>query len=318
MDEYIGLLKDLVSIPSQTGYAEGAAEFLAEWMEEKGFETSIKDQGLVINPGGEKLLFLGHIDTVPGEIPVRIEEGVLHGRGAVDAKGPLCAAASAMVAQKGMSDEICLVAALDEEGDSNCARRLVENKDPIPTVILEPSDTRGITIQYNGRLLLDLEFRAEISHSGSKVPYATEKAVKYYSDLGEVARILSFEGDREWAKMTVDWRFPKIPDVSPPVDGRMVVREMIPPYRADKRSWLVSYFLRSLREAGIKPVFKRKTGTCDMNILGESWNVPMLAYGPGDSRLDHTPDERLYLNDYLISVRVFSDVINRVSTRVDD
>ena len=39
--------------------------------------------------GPTKIVLLGHIDTVPGEIPVRVEDGVLHGRGSVDAKGPL-------------------------------------------------------------------------------------------------------------------------------------------------------------------------------------------------------------------------------------
>ena len=34
-------------------------------------------------------MLLGHIDTVPGRVPVRREGGRLYGRGAVDAKGPL-------------------------------------------------------------------------------------------------------------------------------------------------------------------------------------------------------------------------------------
>ena len=35
--------------------------------------------------GPREIVLLGHIDTVPGHIPVRIEDGVLHGRGSVDA-----------------------------------------------------------------------------------------------------------------------------------------------------------------------------------------------------------------------------------------
>ena len=34
-------------------------------------------------------MLLGHQDTVPGRIPVRMEDGRLFGRGAVDAKGCL-------------------------------------------------------------------------------------------------------------------------------------------------------------------------------------------------------------------------------------
>jgi len=41
-----------------------------------------------------------------------------------------------------------------------------------------------------------------------------------------------------------------------------------------------------------------KTGTSDMNILAPAWGCPALAYGPGDSRLDHTPEEAIDLNEF--------------------
>ena len=37
----------------------------------------------------QEIVLLGHMDTVPGDIPVRQEDGKLYGRGSVDAKGPL-------------------------------------------------------------------------------------------------------------------------------------------------------------------------------------------------------------------------------------
>ena len=40
---------------------------------------------------GPRILLCGHMDTVPGEIPVRIEGDLLYGRGAVDAKSSLAA-----------------------------------------------------------------------------------------------------------------------------------------------------------------------------------------------------------------------------------
>lgn len=47
-----------------------------------------------------------------------------------------------------------------------------------------------------------------------------------------------------------------------------------------------------------------KTGTSDMNVVSEVWNCPIIAYGPGDSRLDHTPDEHIDLDEYVRAVRV--------------
>ncbi|MBA2289908.1 MAG: acetyl-lysine deacetylase, partial [Chloroflexia bacterium] len=38
-------------------------------------------------------------------------------------------------------------------------------------------------------------------------------------------------------------------------------------------------------------------------------------YGPGDSSLDHTPDERIELAEYLLAVDVLRDVLVALSTR---
>ena len=59
-----------------------------------GYDAHVDGAGNAVGTRGtgeREIVLLGHIDTVPGEVPVRIEDGVLFGRGAVDAKGPLAA-----------------------------------------------------------------------------------------------------------------------------------------------------------------------------------------------------------------------------------
>jgi LysW-gamma-L-lysine carboxypeptidase len=88
----IDLLHELVSIPSLSGDEAAACEFLAALMRDHGFEAGIDPAGNAvgsIGAGPETVVLLGHIDTVPGQIPVHIAGGVLWGRGAVDAKGSL-------------------------------------------------------------------------------------------------------------------------------------------------------------------------------------------------------------------------------------
>ena len=52
-----------------------------------------------------------------------------------------------------------------------------------------------------------------------------------------------------------------------------------------------------------------KTGTSDMNVVAPVWQCPIVAYGPGDSALDHTPNEHLPLDEYWKAVRVVEHML---------
>ena len=49
-----------------------------------------------------------------------------------------------------------------------------------------------------------------------------------------------------------------------------------------------------------------------MNIVGPAWGCPTVAYGPGDSKLDHTPHEQIVLDDYLRAVGVLAGVLHQL------
>ena len=46
-----------------------------------------------------------------------------------------------------------------------------------------------------------------------------------------------------------------------------------------------------------------------MNTLATKWTVPMLAYGPGDSTLDHTLKEKINLCEYHIAVDTLKEFL---------
>ena len=89
-----------------------------------------------------------------------------------------------------------------------------------------------------------------------------------------------------------------------------------PPVRTPRASPLARAFARAIAEAGGQTTFKEKSGTSDMNVLFPAWRCPMVAYGPGDSRYDHTPIERLSIRDYLRSISVLRGVLGRASDRI--
>jgi LysW-gamma-L-lysine carboxypeptidase len=57
-----------------------------------------------------------------------------------------------------------------------------------------------------------------------------------------------------------------------------------------------------------------KTGTSDMNIVGPAWACPCVTYGPGDSTLDHTPDEHVEVAEYLRSIDVLTRALTDLAT----
>jgi LysW-gamma-L-lysine carboxypeptidase len=49
-----------------------------------------------------------------------------------------------------------------------------------------------------------------------------------------------------------------------------------------------------------------------MNIAGPAWRCPIVAYGPGDSSLDHTPNEHLDLAEYERAINVLAQVLKEI------
>jgi LysW-gamma-L-lysine carboxypeptidase len=89
-------------------------------------------------------------------------------------------------------------------------------------------------------------------------------------------------------------------------------------FRAPSGGPLAAAFLSAIRQVGADtaerpdPRFVVKTGTSDMNVVGPGFGCPILAYGPGDSALDHTPHEHIELDEYWRGVLVVGDALARL------
>ena len=317
MDDDVAFLMEMVSIPSVTGDTGEAASLIKEWCLSNKMEAEIVEGAVVVNPGGHDLLLLGHFDTVPGEVPVRIENGELWGRGSVDAKGPLCTALIALRDLPELRDRVSLIGVPDEEGSSETAYRLRKTMKERPCIILEPSGWDGITLSYNGRLLLEIEVTSPSSHSGHDRPFSTEIALDWLETIKRTSnpRLLEIEGDMTRTRMKIDIRYPpgEAPELPPESEFvRVSILEDVKPYRSDKYSSLVRSFVKAIRSSGGEPTLKRKTGTADMNVLGEVWGTPIIAYGPGDGKLDHTDEERISLYEYCKGIDVLKMAISEI------
>lgn len=173
---------------SPSGEEGEVGEFLVSEMAELGFVVRRDVVGNVIGEHGEgspRVLLCGHMDTVPPELPVRLEDGVLYGRGAVDAKGPLAAlvmAASGLV-EEGHPGSLVVVGAVDEEGRNAGIENLIrDGLDADYAIFGEPTNVDTITVGYKGGILLKVECETETGHSSAPWLYenSIEKAMEVW------------------------------------------------------------------------------------------------------------------------------------------
>ena len=339
------LLRELVAIPSPSCREAEAADFLTSWMATNAYDESFVDGAGnavgVMGSGARQIVLLGHIDTFAGFPPVRLEGRLLYGRGAVDAKGPLCAFAVAASRAKLPDDfQVIVIGAVEEEAaTSRGAHYALSQYQPDFCVIGEPSQWDRITLGYKGRLLLDWRWEGGLSHSAGEAPSPAERALRYWRGIeaychefnegitslfarldASIRDINTWqEGVNGIAEMTIGFRLPpnvaaaQIASEFPAGGGATVAaRGAECAFRGDKNSALSRQFRRAIRATGGTPRFVYKTGTSDMNIVGPRWDCPIVAYGPGDSALDHTPDEHIDLDDYLRAIEVLTSVLETI------
>ncbi|HEU4824341.1 MAG TPA: M20/M25/M40 family metallo-hydrolase [Nitrososphaeraceae archaeon] len=326
---------------------------------ELGFEqANIDNVGNVIATKGSGrpiILLCGHMDTVPGRVPIRVGNGYLYGRGASDAKGSLIAmllAASEFPKQRG---SIIFAGVVDEEGNATGIKELVRSKSTIDYAIFgEPSGINNITIAYKGRFAFRLtcdvgssahasapwlaknsieevyDFWQAIQSEIGRVQSGKDRPGKITCSLTEISGGSSHNVTPQKCKITVDIRIPTtntskmihnlvasvIKDVAIKKNVRATYRieDMTEPFEANHTSPLVRALSLSILDVCKKrPILLRKTGTGDMNILGNAFKIPVVTYGPGDPHSSHTINERISISEYISSIDVFNRALFHTS-----
>jgi LysW-gamma-L-lysine carboxypeptidase len=192
MSEYpVKLLTRMLEIYSPSGKEEEISSFLAEELEYLGFGVHKDEVGNVIGEFGERepvILLCGHMDTVEGIIPVRVEDGKLYGRGAVDAKGPLAAmiVAASKIVTDGFPGKILVVGVVDEEGSGTGIQHFVdEGIHPDYAVFGEPSGLEKVVFGYKGILTVKITVETPSGHSAAPWLFenAIEKAMEFWRQI---------------------------------------------------------------------------------------------------------------------------------------
>jgi len=100
---------------------------------------------------------------------------------------------------------------------------------------------------------------------------------------------------------------------NPKVTVNVEMVDVAKAFEADRRSVIVRALAWGIRKTTLNYAsFSRKTGTGDMNVLGNALKIPVVTYGPGDSRLDHTPNEHIDIQEYLNSIEVLKKAVKKL------
>lgn len=185
--ETLDLLERLIACPSLSGQEQGVANILKGYLKENGFATVEIDRygdlvaGVQGSRPGVRLLFDGHIDTVPADNvgdwttppfePV-IRDGKLYGRGTSDMKGADAAfavAAAQYLREKGcdFAGELWFAGVVQEECfEGVCAKEVAKRVRPDLVIIGEASEG-NLKLSQRGRAEIVLETFGVPCHSAN-------------------------------------------------------------------------------------------------------------------------------------------------------
>ena len=205
--ELIRFTQNLVRTPSFTGEEKEVARLVYDKMQALGYDHSFIDElGNVIGiigDGPTKILFDGHLDTVPvnqsepwayDPFGAEIIDGKLYGRGSVDMKGGVAAYVYAGHAIKRLGLHkgktiIISASVMEEDFDGEALYHICKKVDTKPdyVVICEPSGL-GLALGHQGRAMLKVNTKGIFAHGsvpekGINAVYKMQPIIRRVEDL---------------------------------------------------------------------------------------------------------------------------------------
>ena len=186
-EKVISLCQELIKEQSYSGQEDKVVEVLKKNFNELGFDDVVVDKyGNIIGHikgkrPGKKIVFDGHIDTVPVTNPdewthapfaAEIHDGKIYGRGATDMKGAVaamtCAAANfAADCDKDFAGDIYVAGVVHEECFEGVAARAISERVKPDYVVIGEASQLNIKIGQRGRGEIVLETFGKPCHSAN-------------------------------------------------------------------------------------------------------------------------------------------------------
>ena len=326
--DVVGLARTLIDIESTTGMEGAVGRVLAHYLRDRGY--SVLEQpvagdriNVIAGVGEPSVVFSTHFDCVPPFFPSRVEGGVLHGRGACDAKGILAAQVAAAERLRAAGEtRIGLVFVCGEERGSDGAK--AANTIASQTRYLingEPTELK-LGLATRGCFRVRLTARGRAAHSG--YPHLGESAIEKLMDVLRDLRTADWPSDPQLG--TTHYTVGLIsggvaPNVVPPnaeaevffrtVGAHDPVRQVLAAAVAGRVDVQEILELPAVRLHTV-PGFDTEVFAyfSDVPFL-TNWGTPLLL-GPGTIHVAHTDHEHVAIADLERAVDLYAALATRL------
>jgi acetylornithine deacetylase len=322
----VALARQLIDIDSTTGREGEVARVLAAYLRDRGY--SVLEQPVDGAPGSERInviaavgeprvVFSTHVDCVPPFFPSRLEDGVLFGRGACDAKGILAAQVAAAERLRAAGEtRIGLVFVAGEERGSEGA--MAANRIASQSRYLingEPTDNRlGAATRGVFRVRLASEGRA--AHSG--YPELGRSAIEALIDVLVSMRGAPWPEDALLGRThyTVGLISGGVaPNVIPARAEAEITFRTVGDHHAVRRvlAEVVAGRARITEVLEVPPVHLETLAGFETAVFAYTTDIPFLAawgtpllLGPGSIHVAHTDQEHIRIDELMTAVDLYS------------
>ncbi len=322
--DVVGLARTLIDIESTTGQEGPVARVLADYLRGRGY--SVLEQpvagdriNVVAAVGEPALVFSTHFDCVPPFFPSRVEGGILHGRGACDAKGILAAQVAAAERLRAAGEtRIGLVFVAGEERGSDGAKAANTIASQSKYLINgEPTELK-LGLATRGCFRVRLTAHGKAAHSG--YPQLGESAIEKLMDVLLSLRAADWPADPELGRTHYTVGLIKggvAPNVIPPHAEAEVFFRTVGDHDALRATLHATVAGRvDVQEILELPAVRLHTVPgfetevfayfSDVPFLSK-WGTPLLL-GPGTIHVAHTDHEHVAIADLERAVDLYADL----------
>ncbi len=323
------LFKKILSIDSTSGKEGELAEWLASNLEAERIDLFRHNDGavnLMLSWGvSPKFVFCSHLDTVPPFIPPVIEDGLIKGRGACDAKGQFYAMYKACKAleAKGETNFALLILSGEETGSFG-AKAFARTDFRAPYLLVgEPTDNCLVSAS-KGTKSYDLHFIGEAFHSG--YPECGRSAVEMFVDFNNALREADFPVDELLGDTTYNFGMLRSDNsrniLSPALDCSLYFRTT---FASDS---LVEDFMEKAASENLKitarggdaPARYHTIEGLPAKSVSFGSDAPHLSNfehkmicGPGSIKVAHRDDECLAISDFERAIENYINIYMKCS-----